>query len=133
MAGHLEQAINKPLSGEEIRAIIMTKIKDLLDGDCRLSSHTAFVAMRGKFSIALELEGNYPISMDRETEFKVGKPGEDPNRPAEYAVMTEAIDPMHPNEARYEAGLDIPTLSHDEKGRQVERGVNYGKKAKAKK
>lgn len=132
MPAAFEQVLNKPLSGEEVRRIIMVKIGEMLTTDSRLAGHMAFPAFAAKVTIAIELEGAVHPKIDREIDIKVGDPGSDPNRGAEYAVLSTEMTPMPPNEARVDAGLGVPVLTHDEKGREVEREVKYAKPVKRK-
>lgn len=132
MPAAFEQVLNKPLSGEEVRRIIMVKIGEMLTMDSRLAGHMAFPAFSAKFTIAIKLEGAVHNSIERELDIKQGVVGADPNVPAEYVALTAEQPPMPPNDARVDAGLDVPVLTHDEKGREVERGVKFAKGVKRK-
>lgn len=132
MPAAFEQVLNKPLSGEDVRRIIMVKIGEMLTMDSRLAGHMAFPAFAAKVTVAIQLEGAVHPKVDRELDVKVGNVGEDPNRPASYVVMETEMIPMPPNEARVDAGLGVPVLTHDEKGREVEREVKYAKPIKRK-
>lgn len=130
MPAAFEQVLNNPLSGEEVRRIIMVKIGEMLTMDSRLAGHMAFPAFAAKVTIAIQLEGAVHPKVDREIDIKAGNPGEDPNRAATYAVVETEMTPMPPNEARVDAGLGVPVLTHDEKGREVVREVKFAKKTK---
>ena len=132
MPAAFEQVLNKPLSGEEVRRIIMVKIGEVLTSDSRLAGHLAFPAFAAKVTIALQLERAVHPNIEREIDIKVGNPGEDPNRGADFSVLTVEQEAMPPNDARVDAGLDVPVLTHDEKGREIEKGVKFAKPVKRK-
>jgi hypothetical protein len=132
MPAAFEQVLNKPLSGEEVRRIIMVKIGEMLTMDSRLAGHMAFPAFAAKVTIAIQLEGAVHPNVDREIDIKHNNPGSDPNVPAEYVVLSTEQTAMPPNEARVDAGLGVPVLTHDERGREVEREVKYAKPVKRK-
>lgn len=138
MPAAFEQVLNKPLSGEDVRRIIMVKIGDMLTRESRLAGHMAFPAFSAKVTIAIQLENAVHPNIDRELDIKDAAEGEKPfgtvpERPSEFAVMTEEIEKMTPNEARIDAGLGVPVLTRDEKGREVEKEIKYERPAKKRK
>lgn len=132
MPASFEQVLNNPLSGEEVRRIVMVRIGEMLTRDGRLASHMAFPAFSAKVTIAIQLEGAVHDKVERELDIKAGNPGQNPDAPSTFAVLTDEIPAMPPNEARVDAGLGVPVLTRDERGREVQKEVKYAKPVKTK-
>jgi hypothetical protein len=125
----VEQVLNKPLSGHEVRKIIVSKLEQVLAGDSRLSEFVAFPSFQFRLDLALVLTGapEPHDKIERVIEGGVGDVTSDPNLPATAITHSLSQDKMPPNEARVDAGLEVPVLTRDEKGREVEKGIKYGK------
>lgn len=121
----VEQVINLPLSGEEVRQIILAKLEQALASDSRLSDFVAFPAFQCKLDYAIVLQGAVHDTVERQVTVGRGTVTDDPAAPAVITTGHVEISPMPPNEARVDAGLGVPVLTRDEKGRQVEKKVKY--------
>jgi hypothetical protein len=126
----VEQVLNKPLSGEEVRRIIVSKLEQTLADDTRLAAYLAFPSFTFRLDVAIILTGSVAGNVERTIESGVGRVDEDPNQPA--TVLTHHVEqPLLPaNEARVDAGLGVPVLTRDERGREIERTVKYTKEQK---
>jgi hypothetical protein len=124
-----EQVLNKPLTGEEVRKIIIAKLESALRGDSRLVDYTAYPSFQFRLDLAIVLTGapEPHDKIERTLEGGVGDVNADPNLPATSVVHHIEQGTMPPNEARVEAGLDVPVLTRDDRGREVEKGIRYGK------
>lgn len=122
----METVLNKPLSGEEVRKIILAKLETVLRGDTRLSDFIAYPSFAFRLELAIMLEGAVHDKVDHTV---MGGRGTVDESSPNLSAVTHHIDqsPMTPNEARVDAGLGVPVLTHDEKGRPVEREVKYAK------
>lgn len=128
----VEQVINKPLNGKEIRDIVMAKVAERLNGDTRLADYMAFPAFEFKFTLTMILENAVHDKIELEG---AGKRGE-VNPASDGLVGIQAVvsgERMPPNQARVDAGLEVPVLTTDDKGRPTEKGVKYGKEQLARK
>lgn len=119
-----EKVLNKPLSGEEIRQMIVNQVVKMLAGDIRLAGHHAFPACSFNVKIHLELAHSQLSPVEREVSDVIGdSTGLDIDRDDKEATVPE----MSPNEARVENDLPVPVLTKDEKGRPVEKKVKYSR------
>lgn len=129
----VETVINKPLGGNEVRRIILNKLETAMAGDCRLQEFLAFPAFQFKLDLAIVLAGaaephdklNYEVAgSGGDIKVLTDDPGQ------ESHVVTVHVEdyPKPPNEARVEAGLGVPVLTRDERGREVEREIQFQKK-----
>lgn len=126
-----EVVLNKPLTGEEVRQIIVNKLIDRLRGDTRLADYVAVPAFEFRLDLVLLLEGAVHNKIEHTVESNVGSVQADSENVTAVSAHIEQKQ-MPPNEARIDAGLDVPVLTHDEKGRPTEKGVKYGKEQVAK-
>ena len=119
-----ETVLNKPLSGAEVRKIILAKLDTALSGDTRLADYVSIPSFRFRLDLALILnhavEGNITVTK----EDGIGTVDE-----ATAMALTRHLEQteMPPNVARVDAGLGVPVLTADEKGRPIEKEVVYGK------
>jgi hypothetical protein len=123
----MEVVMNKPLSGLEVREIILNKLKRTLDGDSRLADYVAFPAFEYRLDLAILLAGAVHPDIKVVHEDHKGAPITDTTDNVSAVTIHQAQDQLPPNEARIEADLPVPVLGHDEKGRPVEKSVKYGK------
>lgn len=122
----VETVLNKPLSGEEVKQIIINKLADKLRGDTRLSDFIAVPAFEFRLDLVMLLDGAVHNEINHTIEHKHGQVSATSNQLTAIDHHIEQKQ-MPPNQARVDAGLDVPVLSHDEKGRPVEKGVKYAK------
>jgi hypothetical protein len=129
-----EVVLNKPLTGEEVRQIVINKLVDRLRGDTRLADYVAVPAFEFRLDLVLLLEGAVHNRIEHTVEHSVGAVNVDNDDTGAVTAVSHHIEQkqMPPNEARIDAGLDVPVLTHDEKGRPTEKGVKYGKEQVAK-
>jgi hypothetical protein len=134
-AGAMEQVLNKPLSGSEIKQIVPAKVaeavaeavRDRLERDGRMSDWFAFPAFRFRGDFVIVLSGAVHDEIKHTVEGGAGSVVDNRDAPAAHVMVHAEQGETTPNQARVEAGLDVPVLTHDAKGRQVEKGVKYGK------
>lgn len=125
-AGGIEQVLNRPLSGAEVRQIIVAKIERMLAGDSRLADFIAFPAFRFHADIGIVLQGAVHEEISRELDG--GQGDMIPNAEDEQTLLLHAEQAeMPPNEARVDAGIGVPVLTRDERGREVEKLAHYDK------
>lgn len=123
-----ETVLNKPLSGSEVRRIILNQLERTLAGDSRLADYLAFPSFSFRLELALVLTGapEPHDQLERVVEGGVGDISSDPSQIATALTHHLEQSPLPPNQARMENGLGIPVLTHDEKGRQIEKEIRYG-------
>jgi hypothetical protein len=125
-AGGIEQVLNRPLSGAEVRQIIVAKIERMLAGDSRLADFIAFPAFRFHADIGIVLQGAVHEEISRELDG--GQGDMVPNAEDEQTIVSHTSQTeMPPNEARVDAGIGVPVLTRDERGREVEKLAHYDK------
>ena len=125
---NVEQVLNNPLSGAEVRRIVLNKLESSLAGDTRLADYVAYPSFSFRLDLALVLTGS--VSGQEQHHIitgGVGKVDDDPANPAQVITAHVEQDHMPPNEARVEAGLGVPVLTRDARGREITREVKYGK------
>jgi len=123
----VERALNMPLNGNEVKEIILAKIRETLDRDGRLNEYLAFPAFRFTADIAIVLAGAIHSEVARTVTGGEGDVEAQTGKPNVHAVSHTEGQEQPPDIARRDAGLGVPVLSRDEKGRQVERLVKYAK------
>lgn len=126
-----ETVLNKPLSGEEVKRIILAKISDRLSHDTRLADYLAFPSFQFRADLAIVLTGAVVAEIKAEVTGGVGTVTDNPDQPATVVTSHVQQDPMPPNEARLDAGLGIPILASDGKGRLIEKDVKYSREQMA--
>jgi hypothetical protein len=119
----MAEILNQPLSGEEIKSIILAKIKRALDNEGRITNFAAYPSFRFVADISILVPGAVHDQIDRQVEGGVGEMP--PGQPATGITVTAGQEEVHPNVARQQAGLGIPTLTTDQQGRSVEKAVVY--------
>jgi len=119
--------MNKPLSGQEVRDIILNKLKAALDGDTRLADYIAFPAFRYRLDLAILLQGAIHPDIQVTQDSGRGPVIPDDDQNVNAVTLHQEQHEMPPNEARVDADLGVPVLGHDEKGRPVEKTVKYAK------
>lgn len=134
----LEQVINKPLSGTDVRRIIMSKLETALATDSRLADFIAFPAFSFKLDLAIILAGapephnlvNREVSGGQNEKLLTDNPGQASQIVTQHVEGLPIVAGLGPNDYRVDAGLGVPVLTRDEKGRQVEKEVKYAKEAR---
>lgn len=125
-AGGFEQVLNKPLTGAEVREMIISKVRRAFDGDTRFADYVAFRAVEFEIDIAVKMHGaaipevNHALSGGAITEeaATTGDIGKD----TDIVVLHDHQPAMPPNEARIEHDLPVPVLVPG-KGGMEEKGV----------
>ena len=121
-----EQVLNKPLSGEEIRQMIVKQVEKMLAGDSRLAAHFAFPACSFSVKVHIDLAHSQLSPVDRETSGVMNENPNTHNYPRIESVDEEiSVPELPPNEARVEHDIPVPVLAKDDKGRTVEKRVKY--------
>lgn len=127
----MEQVMNLPLNGLEVRKCILAKIEEVLSLDTRLAEYAAFPAFRFHADIGIVLQGAVHDTVERIVDGEGGKWSDAANVPSAHVVVHAEQLEMPPNEARVEAGIGVPVLTRDEKGREVTKEIKYAKGKKA--
>jgi hypothetical protein len=120
-----EQVLNSPLTCLEIRQIIQAKLEQALAGDSRLAEYVAVRAFEFKLDLAIILAGAVHTEIAHAVTGGKGTVTDSPDDPNIVIVRHVEQGQVSPNEARIDAGLGVPILTRDEKGRQVERHAHY--------
>lgn len=121
----MEQELIKPLSGSEIKEILVKAFRQALDRDMFLADYVTFP----RFSASIAWDALLIGSSNSTVKAKISvSSGVDPGPGAETQLTggTEAIPEGDPNVIRKEYGVGVPVLTKDQKGRTVEKLVNYG-------
>ena len=105
-----EKTLNDPLSGAEIKQIILQEIERRLNGDCTLGNDLAYAGFTAKF----EIKVSFLRSLVKETLIWGGKTdipaSNDPVEAVGDTVIAETYTSSPPNVARQEHDLPIPVL-----------------------
>lgn len=117
----VEQTLNKPLSGEEIRKAILFDINKALELDDRFAKHHAYDQFAFKATLAIQFPSAVIENQNFTKEISAGETI--PDGVVDVVQTERPIQP--PNTARYETEQDIPVLVTDEKGFTVEKMVSY--------
>lgn len=127
-----EQTMNNPLSGAEVVEAVLDRLRTELRKDCYLNPSSAYDWFSCKVSIELDMhDAGSLIKVDRAVTAENGdKPGEVES--LQHVSGGFHIDPAPPNVVRVETGQPVPTLTRDEHGKDVVKGVRYGRKDAAK-
>jgi len=109
-----ELSLNDPLSGGEIKEIILAVIKKRLDGDCTLMGGLAYAG----FSATFDIKIGYLRSLTKPT-LIWGDAGQITDGEVESAGATTVADTYvspSPNVARQDHDLPIPVMVQTPKG-----------------
>lgn len=136
-----ETVPNKPLSGEELKKIILQDITSILDRDGMLQHHLAYGRVAYEVRVTLQLANPYlpehkvsRKSQDPPKNLPPGDPKKDINAPPltrKYAKGSVVVGSERertidsPNHARIENGLPVTIQRRGEGGRIVEQEVKY--------
>lgn len=120
-----EQTLNNPLSGGEVVEAILDKIRASLRLDCHLNPNSAYDWFSAEVTIKLDMhDAGAHIKGDYTAKATEGNQVAD----AQHVEADFHIDPAPPNEVRVETGQPVPTLTKDEQGNDVVKGVRYSRK-----
>lgn len=133
---------NKPLSGVELKELIMKDLSSVLDGDTMLVHHIAYRS--ASYSILVKIMTANPIIPDwtNKTRSKRSTPQQIDARPElaaihNFPLQREATDEamdfglertrqiISPNQSRIENGLGVPITRRTAEGNVVEEKVHY--------
>jgi hypothetical protein len=120
-----EQTLKNPLSGAEVIEAILDRLRSSLQADCHLNANSAYDWFSAEVAVKLDMhDAGAHIKVDRIAKIHSG------THPSEDLQHVEAdfhIDPAPPNEVRVDTGQPVPTLTKDEQGRDVVKGVRYSR------
>lgn len=121
----MEQELIKPLTGSEIKEIMVKAFRQALEKDLFLADYVTFP----RFSASIAWDALLIGTSTSQVKAKISvSSGVDPGPGAETQITgsTETIPEGDPNVIRKEFGVGVPVLTKDQKGRVVEKLVNYG-------
>lgn len=120
-----ERTVNRPLDGEEIIEAILAKIRESLRRDCTLAKHLSYPAFKFKAFINIEYQSTGRLTATGVHSAKeiIGPFIEEET--VEQETVEAGDDMKPPNQARLEAGLPIPAVATDERGRMQEKKIKY--------
>lgn len=129
-----ETTMAAPLSGEEILEAVADELKKQMRRDCHLNAALAYSAFEAEIHLRLKLkdQGREP-GVDARVTVRGGgshgRPSEVRELVAEEALMESrsVIEEGPPNLIRQRAGMPIPTVTEDARGKKDIRGVKYAK------
>lgn len=102
--------LNDPISGQELKEILVQRFKALLDRDSTLINDIAYAG----FESSLILNLKYKRSRTQDTlvwgNDKAGDTEDELDNPLAHVAMTDYYETDSPNEARDDHNLPIPTL-----------------------
>jgi hypothetical protein len=104
-----ERTLADPLSGQEIKAIILDEIEKRLNGDCTLGNDLAYAGFTAKF----EIKVSFVRSLVKESLVwgnAAKAPDAEPVEAAGEAAITDAYTSQSPDVERQEHGLPIPVI-----------------------
>jgi hypothetical protein len=104
-----ERTLADPLSGQEIKAIILDEIEKRLNGDCTLGNDLAYAGFTAKF----EIKVSFQRSLVKESLVwgnAAKAPDAEPVEAAGEAAITDAYTSQAPDVERQEHGLPIPVI-----------------------
>ena len=103
-----ELTLNDPLSGAEIKSIILQAIEKRLNGDCTLADGLAYAGFTAKF----DMKVSFLRSLTQPTTVwgNAGKSAEEPAEPAGETTVEVAYTSPSPNIARQDNNLPIPVM-----------------------
>jgi hypothetical protein len=133
MPSSRETVVNKALSGDELKLIILADAQRLVDNEGLLSPHIAFG--RVSYVLRLTLHVDNPFIPDSTIEIATKRnsaipvieppPLTDPSDAAEVGAMelTRTID--SPNAERLREGLPVPVLTKQQDGTTITEQIKY--------
>lgn len=127
-----EKTLPEPINGKEYCIIVADNAQQAtmaaLQHDCYLQGEKTYFRFGGTVTVRGWIESPAGrVEVNRDITFG------DRERPAEvqeFAAERE-LDYSSPNEARIETGQPVPTLTKDEQGRPVVKGVHYARRKRA--
>lgn len=118
-----------PLTGDELKAVILADIKRTLDGDMRFAQHLTYPMIRWEWQFIAECYPNEPSSLNVDATGKIVNPGAEAavvNVKGSRAIEAPAEGPVGPvpeeqrgpapDEVRAEVGLHVPTTVMTKQG-----------------
>ncbi len=122
-----EQTLNNPLAGNEIIEAILDKVRAKLRSDCFLNANSAYDWFNADISYKIDMhDSGALVKVDQQVIVSNGAMPETPD--LQHVEAEFHIDPAPPNEVRVETGQPVPTLTKDEHGKDVIKGVRYARK-----
>lgn len=106
-----EKTLNDPLSGFEIKQILLDEIEKRLNGDCTLGNDLAYAGFQAKFDIKVTfLRSVTPPTLIWGSTDKKAPEGIEIEVAPEVASLADTYTSPAPNVARTEHSLPIPVI-----------------------
>jgi hypothetical protein len=103
-----EKTVADPLSGAEVKAAILDRIKTALDHDCFLHDSASYDFFTGTVKISLSCHDG---GFENKVELTAAAAQGDPVVPATEANVEIDLEKAPPNQVRVETGQPVPTAS----------------------
>lgn len=126
-----EKTVPEPLSGKEFAIAVadygQQAILESLERDCYLQAEKTYQRFGGTVTIRTWIESPAGrIEVNRDVTFgEKTKPAD-----AQETETSYELDDSSPNGTRIETGQPVPTITKDEQGRPVVKGVRYTRRKK---
>jgi hypothetical protein len=118
-----EQTLALPLSGAEIKEILINNFRIALDKDCYLNDTASYSWIRGSVSVKLEANDSGITAITREVPFEAGDPEAAGEKTGVRVDLTFVEEP--PNVARVNNDLPVP-VEQSSPGKPAEtKGIRY--------
>jgi len=116
-----EKVVNRPLTGIELKAYLMSICEKLLSAEGLLSEHIAFGKVSGNIKLTLKLDNAYFPESVTSIDFQKEDPTAPPSNDNEFAQQTATWTMDNPNAERVRLGLKVPVETKQLDGtRQIE-------------
>jgi len=116
-----EKVVNRPLTGSELKAYLMSICEKLLSAEGLLSEHIAFGKVSGNIKLTLKLDNAYFPESVTSIDFQKEDPSAPPSNDNEFAQQTATWTMDNPNAERVRLGLKVPVETKQLDGtRQIE-------------
>lgn len=119
-----EQMVVRPLTGEEVQAAVIHKIKESMSKTCNLRPDDGYTSFRAEIEIHLTLSDYGREVLDNHKVIAQAQTAPvDPGTTREYELEI-TMEPMPPNEVRIETDQDVP-VEVTQDGKKVTKHVRY--------
>lgn len=118
-----EQTLALPLSGAEIKEVLLNNFRIALDKDCFLNDTASYSWIRGSMSVTLEANDSGVTKIIREMPFEAGDEAAEGTKTGVRVDFT--IDPEPPNTVRVNNDLPVPAQVESPGKPSETKGIRY--------
>ena len=120
-----EKVVNNPLSGTEMKQLIMEDCQRLIDNEGTLSPHVAFGRVGYSITLTIQTGNVYYPQSKIVVEGGEKLPMVDPPPDASLGATTLQRNITSPNSERVRVGLPVPVVTRDQSGTTQTEMVKY--------